>query len=498
VLATACARRPEVEAIEVDPLPLYPLSPYLYMQFMEPLGTTDGSVEAAWDHRRKDWREDLVAVTRDLAPAMIRWGGIFTNYYRWREGVGPRERRPFMRNLLWGGWESNQVGTAEFVSLCRKVSAEPLIAVNFESDGRRQFTEADGSVRTAGAEEAAAWVAYCNQPNHPERVAHGNPEPFNVRFWQIGNETSYDPNGFDLATAARKTAEFARAMRQADPTIELIGWGEDGGGLKGRLLAHWAKGMMEAAGEHLQYLAFHHMFNPDSRTRPVLAWNEFRKDPARTWEQLMGAWRIHEDKIRRMRERVRPYGVALAMTECHFAIPGRNRCEVLSTWAAGVSYARLLHVHERHGDVLKIATAADFCGSRWQVNAVMIPVPGGKSFLMPVAHVMRLYRRYSGTEAVGVSRAPADLDVTASRGGERLWLHVVNTNMRGAVRTRLIVTGRRIRSGRVLEISADPMFEEMGSEPDVLAVKERQLGPQGEWTFPAASVSAVELELAAA
>ena len=214
MLATACARRPEIEAIEVDPQPLYPLSPYLYMQFMEPLGTTDGSVEAAWDHRRKDWREDVVAATQELSPTMIRWGGIFSDYYRWREGGGARERRPFMRNLLWGGWESNQVGTAEFVSLCRRVGAEPLIAVNFESDSRRQFMEADGSVRTAGAEEAAAWVAYCNQPNHPERVAHGNLEPFNVRFWQIGNETSYDPNGFDLVTAARKTAEFARAMRR--------------------------------------------------------------------------------------------------------------------------------------------------------------------------------------------------------------------------------------------------------------------------------------------
>lgn len=495
VAANACAPPREIEAIEVDPRPLFPLSPYLYMQFMEPLGVTDGSVEAAWDHRRKDWREDVVAVTRELAPTMIRWGGIFTDYYRWREGVGPREKRPFMRNLLWGGWESNQVGTAEFVGFCRAVGAEPLIAVNFESDARRQFMEADGNVRTAGAEEAAAWVAYCNQPDHPERAAHGSAEPFRVRFWQIGNETSYDPNGFDLPTAARKTAEFARAMRQADPSIELIGWGEDGGGLKGRLLTNWAQGMMEAAGEHLQYLAFHHMFNPDSRTQPVLAWNEFRKDPARTWEQLMDAWRIHESKIKRMRERVRPYGVALALTECHYAIPGRNRCEVLSTWAAGVSYARMLNVHERHGDVLKIATAADFCGTRWQVNAVMIPVPGGRAFLMPVAHVMRLYRRHSGTEALGVTRAPAGLDVTASRSGDRLWLHVVNTRMRAAVRARLVVAGRRIGPGRIFEISAEPMFEQMGREPDPLAVKERRLGTDGEWTFPAASVSAVELEL---
>ena len=81
------------------------------------------------------------------------------------------------------------------------------------------------------------------------------------------------------------------------------------------------------------------------------------------------------------------------MTECHFAIPGRDRGDVLATWAAGVSYARILNNHQRHGDVLKIATAADFCGTRWQNNAVIIPTPKGnnKAYLQPVAR-MRVHK----------------------------------------------------------------------------------------------------------
>ena len=116
------------------------------------------------------------------------------------------------------------------------------------------------------------------------------------------------------------------------------------------------------------------------------------------------------------------------MTECHFAIPGRNRCDVLSTWAAGVSYARILSNHQRHGDVLKIATAADFCGTRWQNNALMIPVPGGQSYLMPVARVMQLFRHHIGSHAVGLDQVPDALDVVASRRGQKLFLHVVNTH----------------------------------------------------------------------
>ena len=76
---------------------------------------------------------------------------------------------------------------------------------------------ARGQVRTADAKEASAWVSYCNEPDHRDRKAHGHAAPLNVRHWQIGNETSYDKNGFDLEIAARKTVEFAKSMRAADP-----------------------------------------------------------------------------------------------------------------------------------------------------------------------------------------------------------------------------------------------------------------------------------------
>jgi len=217
------AQRQDGRSIVVDPAPLFELSPYLYMQFMEPLGATDGSVEAAWDHLHDQWRDDVVAITRALGPTMMRWGGIFADFYRWREGVGPRDTRPSMLNLLWGGIESNQVGTAEFVDLCRRVGAEPLVCVNFESDGRRQYMKVNDRVRTADAQEAAAWVAYCNDPVNRDRTAHGHVAPLGVRHWQIGNETSYDKNGFDLETAARKTVEFARVNPASVvfPTVAL-------------------------------------------------------------------------------------------------------------------------------------------------------------------------------------------------------------------------------------------------------------------------------------
>jgi len=473
--------------ISVNPEPRFDLSPYLYMQFMEPLGNTDSSVAAAWDFLRDCWREDVIEVTKALSPALLRWGGIFCSYYRWKEAVGPRDLRKPMINLLWGGIESNQVGTCEFVDFCRQVGAEPLICVNFESEGKKRWAVSPkGDTRSAGPGEAREWVDYCNNPSNPDRKRHGVKEPCNVRFWQLGNETSYGKDGFDCETAAAKTVEFAREMRKADPSIQLIGWGDSG----------WAARMIEIAGKEIQYIAFHHMFNPDRNIKDSpLRGIEYRKDPARTWEHLMSAYQVHQAKIMEMREQVSGTNIPLALTECHFSLPGRNRCEVLSTWAAGVSYARMMNVHERNGDILKIATLADFCGTRWQVNAIMIPVPGGRSYMMPVARIMCLYRHHTGEKALTVSSLPPELDVTASRTGNRLFLHVINTDRTASVKTQLAVEGMKIVSGRVFELAADPMFEIMDTTWEEFAEKEKVVDENGFCSFPPASVSALELDV---
>lgn len=486
--ATLAAHAAEGDrTLRVDPTPRHELSPYLYMQFMEPLGTTDSSVAASWDHGRNCWREDLIECTRRLGPTLMRWGGCFASYYRWREAIGPREARVPVQNLLWGGFETNQVGTAEFVDFCRQVGADALMTVNFESDFRPYWSQdGKGRSRVGDAREAAEWVRYCNAPEDEERRAHGFTEPLHIPLWQIGNETSYDAGAIEPEAAARKTVEFAKAMRAEDPTIRLIGWGDIG----------WTRPMVDIAGEHIDYVAFHHMFSPDDgHDEPILRTQEYRKDFAATWERLMDARDIHEARIRAMCEELEGTDMPLAMTECHFALPGRDRCDVMATWATGVAYARMANVHQRYGDRLKIATMADFCGTRWQVNAIMIPTPGGTSFMMPVALVMSLYRHHTGERALNVGRVPGDLDVVASRTGDTVFLHVVNTNRTRSVKTTLGVDGMKVLSGRVHQLCADPEFEVMEGQSEDIVPVESALPASAAWRFPAASVTAVELKV---
>ncbi len=481
---------PSEATMEIDPKPLYELSPHLYMQFMEPLGNTDSSVEAAWDHAREDWKDTVINVTKELSPGMMRWGGNFSAYYKWREAVGPRDKRIPLLNTDWGGMETNQIGTAEFVSFCRRVgNADPLVCVNFESDGLPRYAvNGKGENRVGDSKEAAGWVDYCNNPSNKERIGHGIKEPLTIKHWQLGNETSYRPGrGFDNVTAAKKTVEFAKAMRAVDPDIKLIGWGDSG----------WSKILVEEAGQHIDYIAFHHMFDPGEgmQNSPVRN-NEYRKDPAATWDVLMNGYKVHEKKIIKLREETAAYKIPLALTECHYSIEGRNRCEVLSSWAAGVSYGRIMNLHERNGDVLKIGTMADFCGTRWQVNAVMIPVPGGEAFLMPTAKVMHLYRHHTGTSFIQVKGMPSDLDVTASRTRNTVYLHVVNINRTKPVSSSFLANNMKITAGKAFELATDPTFEIMSADHDPLKPKERTVNINAPFTFAPASVTAVELTIA--
>lgn len=251
---------------------------------------------------------------------------------------------------------------------------------------------------------------------------------------------------------------------------------------------------MEEAGEYLNYIAFHHMFDPGKglKNSPVRN-NEYRKDVAATWEVLMNGYKVHEQKIKKLREETASYEIPLALTECHYSIEGRNRCEVLSSWAAGVSYARIMNLHERNGDVLKIATMADFCGTRWQVNAVMIPVPSGEAFMMPVAKIMHLYKHHTGKSFINVKGMPDELDVTASRTGNTLFLHVVNTSRTKPVNSFFKIDNMVFSSGKAFELSTDPSFEIMSASNDPLKPKEKTIIPGAPFTFLPASVTAIEL-----
>jgi hypothetical protein len=477
-------------AVVVDPKPLFEISPHLYMQFMEPLGATDSAVEAAWDYNRDDWRKDFVEVTADLAPGMMRFGGLFSRYYKWREGVGPPQKRPWMRNYVWGGKETNRVGTHEFVDFCRRVDAEPLYCVNFLGDGDKRYASTREGNRTGDAREAADWVSYANDPDNTERKANGHPEPFNLKFWQIGNETSYGNACFKKDESIATTIEFAKAMRERAKSLKLIGWGDSG----------WAADLVDHAGEHIDYMAIHMMGQQPIRKDTVLNGFNYQAEPERAWDELMEmiGQRI-ERKLLALEETLGKQisKKPIAITEGHMSLAPNNSNPILTEWLTGVYHACAMNLYQRHGATVKIATTSDFNGTRWTTNSVIHQMPGGVSYLLPVGAVARLFKRHNGKEGITVKSSPSDLDICASRTGDKIFLHVANINYSSSVEASFAITGTTITGGRILEIAPENPRQQISPlNPDVFKSVERPLPSSDipKWRFPARSVSVVELE----
>ena len=491
--------------LRVNPTPRFDISPTLYMQFMEPLGTTEPAIEAAWDYGHDNWREDVIKCVADLSPGMIRWGGNFNRYYKWKEGIGPAQNRPWMYNHYWGGKETNRVGTHEFIDFCRRVGADPLLGINFMSDGFEYFKNTSHKQDRYGtSEEAAEWVSYCNDPDNRERKKNGETNPFSVKHWQIGNETSYGgKDGFSLDQAIVHTREFAQAMRRRDSSIKLIGWGDVPNvsqfrGNKGEEEnEYWASKMIQENGDLLDMIAVHMMGVYPEQTRSITGM-EYFKYPEEAWNEFLELAKIAEYRLSKLKRILDAIGceTKIAVTEGHLSLSPYNTNTILMNWLSAAYHARTMNTYLRHADKVSICTGADFFGTRWTVNAVKLPVPRGESYLLPIGTIMKLYKKHKGDKGVIVTESPAGLDVAATRKGDKLFLHVLNTHFSNPAKISVQVDGYSISSATAHEIApSDKLAYVDDARHDTFEPVEKQIPDTSELTIQPASVNVIELQL---
>ncbi len=200
-----------------------PVSHELFGSFLEHLGRAiyEGIYEPGSKFADKNgFRTDVMKEVRELGVPIVRYpGGNFVSGYHWLDGVGPKDKRPTVLDRAWNTIETNQFGTNEFITWAREVGTEPLFGLNFG---------------TAGAEDAAALVEYCNVPGGTKwselRKSHGYPEPHNVKFWCVGNEMDgpWQIGHLEAHEYGMKAADAAKQMRAVDSKIKLIACGSSG------------------------------------------------------------------------------------------------------------------------------------------------------------------------------------------------------------------------------------------------------------------------------
>ncbi len=169
-------------------------------------------------------RADVVECLKKIGPSIIRWpGGNFAGEYRWKDGLLPVDMRGPMQSAneietqpYTYGYDFHEISTDDFVALCREVGAEPFITINL-------FWNT--------AEESAEWVEYCNGAPDTEygrkRAENGHPEPYNVRFWSLGNEMGYGHMEGPMTAAdyASLASAHADAMLRKSPDLSLFSSG---------------------------------------------------------------------------------------------------------------------------------------------------------------------------------------------------------------------------------------------------------------------------------
>ena len=184
-------------------------------------------------------RTDVLDAMRKIRVPILRWpGGCFVSSYNWKKAVG-KVRTPFF-DKAWRVEDPNSFGTDEYMKLCRKIGCEPYICTN---------------AGTGTAEEMSDWVEYCNLENEGEfakwRIENGHPEPYNVKYWSIGNE-NYGEWEIGAKTADEWSClveESAKMMLHVDVDLKL----------SAAALADpvWNMKLLQKAGKRLSLLSIH-------------------------------------------------------------------------------------------------------------------------------------------------------------------------------------------------------------------------------------------------
>ncbi len=189
-------------------------------------------------------RPDLFDALRDLKPPFIRWpGGSFASSYRWQDGIGPFAARKYHPNEIWGGYSDYySFGTEEFMELCRRLNAEPLVVL------------AATNTDPANVQYAMDWVQYLNDPPTTKwgkmRAGNGHREPYDVKYFQIDNE----PMNFNLTPEryAEIVNVYGKQLRKIAPRAKIVACGQ-----KRSNDMEWSQKLVDIAGDNLDILGCH-------------------------------------------------------------------------------------------------------------------------------------------------------------------------------------------------------------------------------------------------
>ena len=522
--------------------PIATISPEIYSHFIEHLGGViyDG-VWVGEDSKIPNVngiRKAFLDTMRAVKAPVLRWpGGCFADSYDWRDGLGPRAKRP-ARTGFWGQQDSNQYGLHEFMHTCRAIGSKPYLAADLRSLPARDFYQEieycnapAGDVPSNSAANAVANALAA------QRAANGDPSPFDVDLWGVGNE-SWGCGG--NMSPEEYAAEFRRytawTPSYSKTPLRFVAVGPNGDDvdwtmrlfralysnperrhLWGLSVHYYTSGSATkfAAGDALNFNSddFYDLLTRGSIMERVVTdhWGAMRNSEGQPHVKLVvdewGAW----------------YGKGTELA------PEYNLSQQ-STMRDALLTGITLDIFQRHADKVAVANVAQSINC---IHSLML-ASGDRFTVTPTFHVFQMYLPHSGAQAVRAEfTAPSirnpladalipaggnsyrgsleaskilaglsgSASVNAAGTGKQITLTVVNPHLDRPLTTEVVVSGASIASatGTLLnepDVHAHNDFEHPNAVHPRPASVEPPTAGRLLHIFPSASVTTLNITLA--
>ena len=425
------------------------IAPEIYGQFSEQLG--EGITGGIWVGEDssipniRGYRRDVVEALKELHVPVLRWpGGCYADTYHWRDGIGPRARRPITLNKWWGNNEErNAFGTHEYFDFAELIGTKTFLSVN---------------VGTGTAGEANDWVEYVTSPSHSalaqQRRANGREQPWKVDYAGLGNESWGCGGNLTAEQYAPLMRIFATFLRQENgPKVVSVGPSADD--------YAWTEEIMKSH-DKFDVLSLHYY------TLPTGDWSH--KGAAVGFSEA--EWLATFVQTRRIEEMITRHStimdkadpqkkVALAVDEWgtwYDTPPGAPALRQENTLRDALVAATNFNIFHRHADRVRMANIAQTVN----VLQAMILTDGARMARTPTYYAFLMYRPFQGASAlpvtisspdyaVGGSKVPA-VDVTAAKGGDgAIYVGLINADPTQSANVEFAIDGAGKRvSGQVL------------------------------------------------
>jgi alpha-N-arabinofuranosidase len=431
------------------------------------------------------FRKDVLEAARDLHISVLRWpGGNFSSGYNWKDGIGPKEARPRRWDTAWQSEESNRFGTDDFIKYCRKVGAEPYICVN---------------MGTGTMQDAADWVEYCNATTDTYwanlRKKYGHPEPYNVKYWGLGNEIygSWQAGHKNAEEYAALASEFAKMMRWVDPDIKLIACGGNDVG--------WDRQVLEHLVDAVDYISLHH-YGGNTDTAKEMQDEQWFEQQIRVLDCLITTVTPRDEKKERVKIAADEWNIWF---RSWFKRGDEHKLEETYNLRDALWVASALNTFHRYCNTVQLADLAQL------VNVIAPIVTDSKGIVLQTTYYpLKLYAELCGSVALDpLVRSDTFPDMpdmpylhvsaTTDKSAKKLTLAVVNRHPTADITAEIVLEGFTPRgTGDLYEVNG-PSLDATNTfaEPNNVTVKRRSFsgaGPTYRETFAAHSVSVLTLE----